>query len=220
MRRRLPYAKMSRTDLALIAALAVLSVAPTLHVAAYARTKAAAELKSAYVLNWGADVWALQAAIRSGDLFNPEFLRMFSYGFLHTGSAHLVYNLVHLIPLWWITVRRMGGVWTVAIYLAGLVLSCLLHLISTPPGPITIGASGGVHFLFGLWAVWAFQDRVGSMFRRAWPSLLILTFVVSDNLFLISKFGSRFAWDLHLWGFVAGLFVARLLPKRATLLSH
>ncbi|WP_435256456.1 rhomboid family intramembrane serine protease [Thioclava sp. FR2] len=149
MRRRLFYPKIRLTDLALIAFLAVLTALPTLHVAAYAKTKAAAELKSAYVLNWGADVWALQAAIRSGERFNPEFLRLFSYGFVHMGPSHLVNNLVLFVPLWWITARRVGGVWTVADYLSGLVMSCLLHLISTPPAQQPSGHLAGCIFCSG-----------------------------------------------------------------------
>lgn len=77
-----------------------------------------------------------------------------------------------------------------------------------------MGASGGVHVLGGLWTVWVFLDREVPWLRRIGPSLLILTFFLAQNVFLISQFGLAFAWDLHLWGFLGGMALAPYLPRR------
>lgn len=214
MKSRLPYPDVRAGGLILIATLAILTALPTLHAVILSGTEETLRIKKAYLAHLGLEILRLHEFLLYGNWSSKELIRLVGYGFVHVDLRHLMFNLVQLLPLWWLTTRRLGGVGMTLVYIAGVIISGSLHLASASPLVTTIGASGGVHFLGGLWSVWAFLDRRGSWVRRFWPACGVILFFAAQNLFLLSTFGTEFAWDLHLWGFLAGMALAAFVPQR------
>lgn len=140
-----------------------------------------------------------------------------TYGFLHTGLAHLLGNLAALIWLTRSLLPRMGMGLILLIYgAAALAGAGMFGLLSQQFVPM-VGASGAIFGLAGAWvATEAQDDRArGRPWRRVLARVVLIGAVlVVLNLFQWWLDGGRLAWQTHLGGFLAGAILAALWPRR------
>lgn len=152
-------------------------------------------------------------------------LMFVSYGFLHTGPAHLTGNMLGLGWLGARIIDRWGTGRFIWLYLAAMLGGAVgFGALTSSPAPM-IGASGAVFGLAAAWMVGEAQDRrirAHKAGHGGWPALwstlkpaLGLTLVLAGfNLISWMVQNGQLAWETHLGGFLAGLGVALLLPQR------
>jgi len=130
-----------------------------------------------------------------------EYWRILTSSFVHTGLAHLAFNMV---AIWIIgsNLERVLGRWR---YLALFLVSCLTAGVAvywfSPPAAVTYGASGGV---FGLLAAALVLYRKQGFDVSALLLLLGLNLVFTFTIPNIS-------WQGHIGGLVGGLVAAAAL---------
>ncbi|MGD8377644.1 MAG: rhomboid family intramembrane serine protease [Acidobacteriota bacterium] len=156
----------------------------------------------------------------------PSAVDVITSMFLHGGMLHLLGNMLFL----WIygdnVEHRLGRMGYLGAYLGTGAVACLgdglLRMGSSMP---SVGASGAISGILGLYFLWFPRNRV-----RVWiflfpfiaqvielPARLVLgLFVVVDNLLplLLAGASGGVAHGAHLGGFLAGLALASLLPRR------
>ncbi|MCC5580129.1 MULTISPECIES: rhomboid family intramembrane serine protease [Microtetraspora] len=130
--------------------------------------------------------------------------------FLHDGFGHLMANSVPLLILGFIAAIRGIGRFLGASLIIILVSGAGVWLTS-PPGTLTVGASGLVFGYFG------YVVARGLFDRRA---LDILLGVVVAGLYYSILWGalpgeSGISWQGHLFGLIGGVVAAWLLRRRA-----
>jgi membrane associated rhomboid family serine protease len=154
----------------------------------------------------------------------PPPLTVLTAMFLHGGVLHLAFNLLFL----WIFGNNvedaLGRRRFLLLYLACGVAAALLHvataaLTGTLLSPL-VGASGAVAGVLGAYLVLLPRARVltfvpvllravplpASLFIGGWFALQVLSVIFSSN--------TGVAFLAHVGGFVAGLFLARVLSRR------
>lgn len=134
-------------------------------------------------------------------------LMFLTYGFVHGGFLHLVFNMLILAHLGRETAARVGP-GGMLLFLAvttagGGAAYGLLPMGDTP----MLGASGAVFGLFGAQAWWDLQMRRA---RRmpVQPVARMVAGLVVMNVLLYVLVGGMLAWQAHLGGFVAGFALA------------
>jgi membrane associated rhomboid family serine protease len=155
-----------------------------------------------------------------GPLFSLQPLTMFfTYGFLHTGLTHLVINMGGLIWLGRLILSYRTSESFVLFYLMSMIGAAeLFSLIGAGTG-ITVGASGALFGLFGVYAIDAgflasakpTNEETSLQFFRL--SLATVVLALSD-LASQSLLGSLSAWQAHTGGFLTGAVMALLSPPR------
>ncbi len=141
-----------------------------------------------------------------------EYLMFFTYGFLHSGFAHLVINMMTLWSLGQAVVRRVGGSGFSVIY--GLSLlggACFFALIA--PDLRMVGASGALFGLAGALLSWMYVDRY-SFGQGLLPVAQAVVLLVLLNLILFWAMDGQLAWQTHLGGFIGGWIAALLVDPR------
>jgi membrane associated rhomboid family serine protease len=161
----------------------------------------------------------------------PEPAALFTSLFLHASLMHLIGNMLFL----WIygdnVEHRIGRARYLLAYLGTGLAATLVHYVTAPDSPLpTIGASGAISGVLGLYFVWFPQNKV----RLLWllppifmnvfmvPARIVLGFyLILDNLvpfLIIGGRGGGVAHGAHIGGFVAGVVAAwmhdRLLVRR------
>ncbi len=138
-----------------------------------------------------------------------EVWRLLTYGFLHLGFTHLLFNLTFLAYAGYHLERALGRLNLAWLYLASVFAGGLLSLFVTP-GQASLGASGGD---FGLLAAavvvgWKHWDAIPPRARRyygwgllPYPVISLLTGITAENVD---------NWS-HLGGLVAGSLLATFL---------
>lgn len=145
-------------------------------------------------------------------------LMFFTYGFLHTGFAHLVVNMITLASLGQTVAQRVGEWRYLAIY-AGSILGGALgyFAFATSPQPM-VGASGALFGLAGAILAWEIADRRRAR-RPLAPILGFVALFAALNVVLWWAMDGQLAWQTHLGGAIAGftlaLVVAPARPARA-----
>lgn len=168
--------------------------------------------------------------LRGGLLPWDDASRLLKHGYLHAGWGHLLYNMVPLAVLGWLTARRVGTFGFILLYHLLMVLAALGYLWAmklTADGVLNAGnyflplagASGAVHGLAGLWVVWAIRVRRSDWSRagiaqRIWPAAVWLGFVMAVNIVTYALMDGAFAWALHIAGVLIGAALALLIPAR------
>jgi rhomboid protease GluP len=133
-------------------------------------------------------------------------LMFLTYPWLHSGARHLLGNLIPLLPLALITLRRVGAGRFLALYLISATGGGIgFALLSDSPQPM-IGASGA---LFGLAGAWAARD-LADKGRTRFPVAAAVTALIVLNLIAWHLSGGVLAWQTHLGGFLAGWLFTRL----------
>jgi len=155
-----------------------------------------------------------------GPLFNLQPVTMFfTYGFVHTGLSHLVINMLGLIWLGRMILSYRTTEAFLLFYLMSMVGAAELFALIGPEAGATVGASGALFGLLGVYAIDAGffasnnparQNTSLQFFRVA---LATAALALSD---LASQYliGSMAAWQAHTGGFLTGAVVALLSPPR------
>ncbi len=148
----------------------------------------------------------------------PDFLALWTSLFLHGGLLHLLGNMIFLWTYGANVEARLGPPGFVAAYLACGVLASLAHALLASGSPIpTIGASGAISGVLGLYFLWFPRNTVRLLLLFPFwvdvfvlPARLVLgIYVVFDNILpLLVSAGSGVAYGAHLGGFAAGLLGA------------
>jgi membrane associated rhomboid family serine protease len=162
---------------------------------------------------------------------NERVLSILTSMFLHGGFLHLLGNMWFL----WIfgdnIEDRMGHGRFLFLYLASGVCAALLQVASNPDDATPIvGASGAIAGVLGAYLVLFPRARILTIV----PVFIFLTFVnLPAAFFLILWFAMQFlygmssfvagaesiAWWAHVGGFVAGVVLAMMIPKKRRRLS-
>jgi rhomboid protease GluP len=144
-----------------------------------------------------------------------------TYGFLHGGLVHLLFNTVTLVSLGAAVIARVGQARFLVLYGTALLGGGAgFALLSRAPQPM-VGASGALFGLAGALVAWAAAEaaageRGAAARARAlarglvWPAALL----VALNLVMFLAASGALAWEAHLGGFVVGLALAPLLARR------
>jgi membrane associated rhomboid family serine protease len=150
-----------------------------------------------------------------------------SYMALHNDATHLIINSLWLLAFGPIVARRFGGFLFLLFFLTCGVVGALTHLAFNWGSPVpVIGASGAISGLMaaGLrllpaqapWAQ-AGEERLAPIFSR---QILVFTLIwMGINLVAgltglgIGGEAGTIAWQAHLGGYLAGLFLAGLFDK-------
>ena len=157
--------------------------------------------------------WAFRpAAVKKG-----EWGRWITAGFVHTGLAHLLFNMV---TLWSFgpPIERTIGWWRfLAVYmgseLAANALTYWRH--RDDPAYSAVGASGaisGVVFSFVLFAPWA---MLGVLFIIPMPAILFAFLYIAFSIYASNQQVGRVAHEAHLGGALGGIVLTILLYPAA-----
>jgi membrane associated rhomboid family serine protease len=130
--------------------------------------------------------------------------------FLHVSFGHLIANTVPLVVLGSvIAVQRVSRF--VSVFLLTALGSGVGVWLTAPPRTVTLGASGVVFGLLGYLLARGFFDRKPTSILIGIAALMFyggMLFGVLPNRFGVS-------WQAHLFGFIAGIFTARILDGRS-----
>ena len=168
--------------------------------------------------------------------FGAELWTFFSYAFIHADLLHIGINVAWLLPFGTALARRFGPWRYVAFMLAMAAAGAFAHLVSHPGAMVPmIGASAAIsgamaaalRFVFqrggplGLWRgqfagddaayrvpaaplTATLRDPRFLIFLAVWIGLNV---VMGLGTVSIAEEGQEIAWQAHIGGFVAGLFL-------------
>ncbi len=85
--------------------------------------------------------------------------RLFTYGMLHAGYAHVVMNLLTLAFFGRFVERRLGGLRMLSVYLVAGLLGGIAALAASPASTLLVGASGSIFGLVGAATGQILSDR-------------------------------------------------------------
>lgn len=147
--------------------------------------------------------------------FQPE-LMFLTYGFLHAGISHLLFNMITLISLGRPLVEELGQGRFLLLYLLSQIGGGLGYALLTTQSAPMVGASGALFGLAGA-LIWmrlryGLQDlSPGEALRDiAWPVVLL----VGMNVVMYVALDGRLAWETHLGGFLVGAAAMAVLWRR------
>lgn len=169
----------------------------------------------------------------------PLLWTPFTHAFLHAGWEHLLINCAWLAIFGTPVARRYGPRATVILFLASAAVGAAAFAATTLPElQVLLGASGGVAGLTGAACRFIFQPviigrdpetgeervlgrrmaSVGELMRNQRAAFFIVVWLVLNAAvpFLPMLIGQSIgiAWQAHLGGFLAGLFLAPLFERR------
>lgn len=135
-------------------------------------------------------------------------LMFVTYGLLHSGLWHLLFNLMCLISLGRALMEDLGPGRFMAIYSFSQCAGALAYILLSNSTTPMVGASGA---LFGL---------AGAVVVRTWrdnPRLKVVVrpvaILVGVNIFMFVALGGLLAWHAHLGGFLAGAALMSLFTR-------
>lgn len=137
-----------------------------------------------------------------------------TYGFLHSGPAHLIVNMITLWSLGCGVLARVGAQRFALLYLATLLGGAAGFALLAPGLQPMVGASGALFGLVGALLAWAYVDRF-TYDEGLWPIGRAVLFLLALNLIMWWAMGGQLAWQTHLGGFITGWVVAMLIDPRA-----
>ncbi|HSH31904.1 MAG TPA: rhomboid family intramembrane serine protease [Candidatus Saccharimonadales bacterium] len=161
-----------------------------------------------------------------GGLTNPDLITSL---FLHGGFAHLLFNMLFLAAFGDNIEEALGRISYLLFYLVSGVLASLTHIWFNPASTVpTMGASGAIAGILGAYLVLQPRGRVKAIFFFGFfvtviavPAMLFILFWFAAQLFTgIASLGvdtaqtGGVAYWAHIGGFVAGLVLVMLWPKR------
>jgi membrane associated rhomboid family serine protease len=169
----------------------------------------------------------------------PLLWTPFTHAFLHAGWEHLLINCAWLAIFGTPVARRYGPRATVILFLASAAVGAAAFAVTTyPEFQVLIGASGGVAGLTGAACRFIFQPVIvgrdpetgaesvlgrrmaglGELMRNQRAAFFIVVWLVLNAAvpFLPMLIGQSIgiAWQAHLGGFLAGLFLTPLFERR------
>ncbi len=155
---------------------------------------------------------------------------LFTHMFLHGGWFHIIGNMLYLWVFGDNVEDRFGHLTYVGFYVisgigAALLQAFIAFAMGNPYIPL-IGASGAISGVLGAYMylfpnarIFGFIPLGIFLLPVEWPAVVFIGFwflyqVVSGLLFLPFAGMGGVAWFAHIGGFLVGLFLAKLLPKR------
>ena len=139
-----------------------------------------------------------------------------TYAFLHSGPAHLIFNMVTLWSLGWVVIQRVGNFGFIILYTAAILGGGIgFGLLAETTRPM-VGASGGIFGLAGGILAWNYIDRFSAS-ERLWPVVHSVAALLALNLIMWWLMDGLLAWETHLGGFIAGWISALLVDPRSKL---
>jgi membrane associated rhomboid family serine protease len=144
-----------------------------------------------------------------------EWWRIFGAALLHSGLAHIFFNMYALYVLGPQVERSVGAGSFLALYLAAAGMGGVFAQLFTPGQFVAVGASGAIFGLFGYWLDLAFRQRRTS-YGRALLGQFGFLLLINAALPLILP---GISWQAHLGGLITGVLIgetwARLRGGRA-----
>jgi membrane associated rhomboid family serine protease len=155
----------------------------------------------------------------------PIWLTLFTAMFLHGSPLHLAGNMLYL----WIfgdNVEEVLGAWRyLLVYLTCGLIGSLFQIAANPNSFIpTLGASGAIAGVMGMYVIWFPHNRVRVLvfrFITEMPALLVIglwiVMQVWEGVGSIGRLGETggVAYLAHVGGALTGIFVAFLFHDRA-----
>ena len=140
-------------------------------------------------------------------------LMFLTYGFLHSGFLHVLFNMFTLFSLARIVIFRVGQLRFLALYILTILGGAIGFWLLTDTLSPMVGASGALFGLAGALISWEYVDRF-TIRVGLWPVLRAVLFLVGLNIALWWAMKGQLAWETHLGGFITGWVVALLLDPR------
>jgi rhomboid protease GluP len=146
--------------------------------------------------------------------FTGQWITMFlTYGFLHGGLLHLVFNMATLWSLSGPVVDRVGSMGFGALYAVTAFGGAIGYYLLNAGFQPMVGASGALFGLAGALIAWNYIDRF-SFQRGLLPVLQAVIGLILMNFVLWWVMDGRLAWETHLGGFVTGWLFATVIDPR------
>lgn len=173
---------------------------------------------------WGSPHWRGQAYAYGGfwrgllGTWQPNYpfqpvLMFVSYGFLHSGFMHLLFNMIALISFGRLVIEQIGQQRFAFIYGITLLSGAGgFALFSRAVQPM-VGASGALFGIVGLLISWEYTERRGAGKEIA-PVLKMIAFLTALNGGMYWMADGALAWETHLGGFLAGYAAGWWFPSR------
>jgi membrane associated rhomboid family serine protease len=167
-------------------------------------------------LSGGNDRFSDRFVLDLPDIFNGEYWRLLTSGFLHFGLIHLAFNMFALFQLGRGLEGGLGRARFVGVYLASLLAGSagvmVLQKISGPSGyNPTAGASGAIFGLLGCLAL-GMRARGVSIMRSGLGATLLINLVITFSIPGISIGG-------HLGGLIGGAICGALMLSPRPIVS-
>ncbi|QMU58493.1 MAG: rhomboid family intramembrane serine protease [Boseongicola sp.] len=142
-----------------------------------------------------------------------SWMMFLTYGFLHSGIAHLVVNMITLGSLGPYVIERVGSWKFLIVYIVSIFGGAIgFALLSDTFRPM-VGASGALFGLAGAILAWEYIDRF-TLREKLTPVLRTVVMLVALNIVLYFAMNRLLAWEAHLGGFLAGWIAAVLVDPR------
>lgn len=169
-------------------------------------------------------LWPLHTASASGGEISFQPWQLVTYGFLHGGLTHLLFNMLALYMFGSDLERVFGQKRFAVFYLVSVLTAALAQLLiaslgSGPPIP-TVGASGGVFGLLLGFGLYFPQRKVMLIFLPVpMPAWLFVTLYGALELFLgVTGTQRGVAHFAHLGGMLGGYLTILAWRSRSRLL--
>jgi len=172
-------------------------------------------------------IYSIHGMVIKSDV--PVWITLFTCMFLHGGFFHLAGNMLYL----WIfgnnVEDRLGHFRFLIFYLLCGIFATLIHSFVTPHSPVPmIGASGAISGVLGAYMIafpWAKVETLvfffffittvevpAFIFIGVWFFMQYLNGVAT----LTARMPTGVAWFAHIGGFISGVVLYRLFPKRSS----
>jgi membrane associated rhomboid family serine protease len=149
----------------------------------------------------------------------PLFFRempwtVFTYMFVHSGWAHIIFNMLTLYFFGTFAIALVGEIAFLTTYFVGGIVGGLFFLVLAPltgtTGSVVVGASGAIYALGGLLMVMRPNTRVIT-FPIPIPMPLWISILIG---FVLVSFYPGVAWQAHLGGIIYGAAVGYYFRQR------
>lgn len=148
----------------------------------------------------------------TGNYPGQRWVMFVSYGFLHGGLGHAVFNMMTLGVLGARCIERIGSLRFLLLYLGAMIAGAgVFGLLSQGYAPM-VGASGALFGLAGAILAWIWDDAPSIRAALA-PVGRILLWLIGINVVMYLAMQGQLAWETHLGGFLAGWVLGLALDR-------
>ena len=155
-------------------------------------------------------LWPLAASAASGGQVSFHAWQLLTYGFLHGGFVHLLFNMFALYMFGSDIERLFGSRFYAAYYLGCVVSAAICHIVVTSfmggPAVPMVGASGGIYGLLLAFGVYFPHRRVLLLFPPIpLPArVFVAAFAVLELFLGVTGTAAGVAHFAHLGGMLGG----------------
>lgn len=141
------------------------------------------------------------------------YVMFFTYSVLHSGTMHLVINMLTLWSLGLAVMDRVGVSGFAILYIVATFGGAAGYALLAPGLQPMVGASGALFGLAGGLLAWMYVDRF-TYAQGLLPVVQAVGLLVVLNIVLWWAMSGQLAWQTHLGGFVLGWISALLIDPR------